>query len=156
MNDTATQVLFDPSRLMRYSSVTTFEVARVVRTMNSDVNDIVGERGPQRFIGSYVEVVDPATGQLSYGSTVKDWLDTHEAVEGFENLWKVTTVVDAYVLDESGVLTVNIPEGGAEVVGMAVVGYYVVSDLNGNITVWTPADFTTHFDVNSRRPVPHS
>ena len=151
------QVSFDPSKALRYDPLKVLKTARIVEKLAGEKSTIFAEWGEdQSFIGTYVEVLDPDTGEVKYGSAYQEWMNTNTPWEGVENGWFKSSPVDAHQADTSGELITVLADGTVETRNTVAVGDWLVRQQDGEIMRVAPEKFPTLYDITTARALPDS
>lgn len=153
MNDTtSTTVTFDDTRAKTYSPNKVLKIARIVEVPDGQQSVIDAEWGSQQtFEGTYVEIIDPDTGKVKYGSGYQEWVNTNSPWDGIENGWYKSATVDAYQADTEGDLVTVLSSGVVETTKHVNVGDWLVKQRDGEVMCVSAEKFPTLYDVTSAR-----
>lgn len=78
MPENARIIEFDVTHAMRYSPIRKLEIVRIVEKLTEDETAIENNLvGPETFVGTYVEVLDPETNDVIYGYGYDRFVETH-------------------------------------------------------------------------------
>jgi hypothetical protein len=150
MSEFPPTIQFDATRAMRYSPIKNLEFIRIVEKPAHEETVITTKfTGPETFVGSYVEVLDPETDDILYGYSYDRFLETHTPGEGFEDGLHSSDSTDAYQADVEGELLTGRVSGTQHV----NVGDWIFRNRDG---IWCASaeDFSLFFDLESARPIP--
>jgi hypothetical protein len=157
LNDIETSLDFDESRAQRYAPLRVMKIARVIKKTNPcEVSVVDAEWGERMtFTGSYVEIIDPETGAVKYGSALDEWMNTHTPWTGVADAWYKSSPVDAYVSDEEGVIYTVLKCGHLETPKPhpVHVGDWLVRQKDGEIMCIIAAKFPTLYDADNPQPI---
>lgn len=144
-------IQFDATRARRYSPVKELEIVRIVEKPANEVTIIeLKVIGPQTFVGTFVEVLNPETGALKGAYNYDDFVQTHTPWEGVKNGWYWSDPIDAYQSDIEADL-IGAPKGSAQHV---YIGDWIYRDRTGKVGCVSPEHFTPFYDIESARPIP--
>lgn len=149
------QVQFESARAHRYDPHKVLKVARVVEKSDDETSVIDADWGEeQTFVGTYVEILDPDSGQVKYGSGYQEWVNTNARWDGVENGWYKCTPVDAYQADSEGELVTVLASGVVETTKHVNVGDWLVRQRDGEVMCISAGKFPVLYDVTTCRPLP--
>lgn len=151
---TTHQIQFDETRALRYDPIKVIKFARIVMKQAEEVSVIDAEWGErQTFVGSYVEVYDPDTNAVKYGSGYEEWMNTNMLCNGIWNGWYKHTPVDAYQADTEGELVTVLKSGVVETKNHVYIGDWLVRQRDGEVMCLRAEKFPTLYNVTSARPL---
>jgi hypothetical protein len=141
-------ITFDSTQAKVYTPIMVPKYARIVEKKHGEVSEIMAEWGsPQSFIGTYVEIIDPETGDVKYGSGYDEWVNTNTRWPGIDDCWYKSSPVSAHVSKNAGVLVTVLANGHEETRKAVQPGDWLVRQQDGEIMCIGAAKFPTLYSV---------
>ena len=151
MSDTTNAtVSFDDTRAKTYSPNKVLKYARIIEVPDGQKTVFDAEWGSKQTMeGTYVEIFDPETGKLKYGSGYQEWMNTNVPADDVKDGWYKSTTVEAYQADAEGDLVTVLSSGVVETTKHVNVGDWLVKQRDGEVMCVSAKKFPTLYDVMS-------